>query len=242
MASQSAQAHPRAHHGPAFLQHHFETPGQQFGAAKLGMWLFLAQEVLFFSGLFVFYGVYRSWYPEAFSLGSHLLDWRGGALNTGVLLTSSFTAAMAVRSAQVGNQARSSMFLMGTILCALGFMVVKYIEYSHKFHVGFVPGDNFLAVGASSEGMAEITEVARSLGMQSVPYQLRNFFGVYFIMTGLHGLHVLVGIGVFTWLWVKNARGAFSPEYYTPIDLAALYWHLVDLIWIYLFPLLYLID
>lgn len=217
-------------HGPGFLQHHFDTPVQQFNAAKLGMWLFLAQEVLFFSGLFVAYGIFRSWYPEAFSFGSHLLDWRLGGLNTLVLLFSSLTAALAVRSAQLGEQKKTGIYILVTIACACVFMVVKYLEYSHKFHEGLLPGTHFRAPTTLPEGFSV------------VPYHVRTFLGIYFMSTGVHGLHVVIGIGVFIWVFIKNQRGAFSPEYYTHVEMAALYWHLVDLIWIYLFPLLYLID
>lgn len=230
-------------HGPAFLQHHFFTPQQQFGTSKLGMWLFLAQEVLFFSGLFVAYFIYRAWYPEAFTVASHLLDWHMGAINTGVLLLSSFTAAMAVRASQQGKQKETGHWILATIVFAFGFMIVKYFEYTHKFHVGFIPGNLFNPT--FSEGMPEIQQAMAEttyLGVEIAPVAMRSFFGIYFMMTGVHGLHVLIGIGVFAWLYVKNSRGAFSADYYTPIDLAALYWHLVDLIWIYLFPLLYLID
>ena len=230
------------HHGPAFLQHHFFTPVQQFSAAKLGMWAFLAQEVLFFSGLFVAYGIFRSWYPEAFSLSSHLLDWKMGGINTCILLLSSFTAAMSVRSAQKGTRDQTSVWIVLTIVFALGFMVVKYFEYAHKFHVGFIPGEYF---APTEEGMEEIAQAMQSvshLGLSAPPPEIRSFFGIYFMMTGIHGIHVLIGIFIFIWMLIRNMRGEFGPEYFTPVDLTALYWHLVDLIWIYLFPLLYLID
>jgi cytochrome c oxidase subunit 3 len=199
------------------------------------MWFFLAQELLFFAGLFVAYFVFRSWYPEAFSAGSHLLDKNMGMLNTCVLLFSSLTAALAVRSSQLdeskpfAGKAWTTRFLLITILCAIAFMVVKYFEYSHKIHVGYLPGTYFRP-----------TEFPA--GIESVPYATRTFFGIYFMMTGVHGLHVLVGIGVLTWMVIRNQRAEFGPRYFTPIELSALYWHLVDLIWIYLFPLLYLID
>ena len=236
------------HDGPAFLAHHFDTPQQQFSAAKLGMWLFLAQELLFFSGLFVAYGVYRVAHPAAFSVGSHLLDWRLGTLNTCVLLLSSFTAAMAVRSAQLGEGAkpgfnRTTQWLVATVVLACVFLVVKYIEYSHKIHLGTLPGDYFRPTAEGVEELERaIAHTPAELGVREVPYHIRSFLGLYFIMTGVHGLHVLIGIGVFVWLARKAARGQFTDEYFTPVDLGALYWHLVDLIWIYLFPLLYLID
>ncbi|NOY91958.1 MAG: cytochrome c oxidase subunit 3 family protein [Deltaproteobacteria bacterium] len=231
----STEAHGDSH----FLQHHYDTPAQQFNAAKLGMWLFLAQELLFFGGLFVAYGVFRSWYPQAWVVGSHLLDYRMGALNTAVLLLSSFTAVMAVRSAQTGNQKATGNFLLATIALAGVFMVVKYFEYAHKFEVGFLPGSHFAPHGV---GLAEIVEAARESGVNGVPYHLRTFFGLYFVMTGVHGLHVLIGMFVMGWMWNRNRKGEFSTRYSTPVEMTALYWHLVDIIWIFLFPLLYLID
>ena len=225
------------HDHPRFLAHHFDTPLQQFDAAKLGMWVFLAQEVLFFSGLFVFYGIYRVWYPEIFVEGSTLLNWRMGALNTVVLLFSSFTAAMAVRSAQVGEgkpfggKKWGTIFIVTTIACACVFMVVKYFEYSAKFHHGLLPGKYF---------NPDMAYIHAHYGLDSVSTQLKSFFGLYFMMTGVHGLHVVIGIGVFIALLRRQMRGDFGPQYFTPVDLCALYWHLVDLIWIYLFPLLYL--
>lgn len=228
-----------AHADAEFLQHHYDTPVQQFNTAKLGMWVFLAQEMLFFSGLFVAYGVYRSWYPEAWVVGSHLLDYKMGTINTCVLLVSSFTAVMSVRSAQRGDRQKTGMFLISTIVLAGAFMVVKYVEYTHKFEVGFLPGDHFAPHG---EGLAEIVEAARESGVNGLPFHLRSFFGLYFIMTGVHGLHVLIGMFVMAWMAIRNARGEFSKRYFTPIEMTALYWHLVDIIWIFLFPLLYLID
>lgn len=225
--SQASTEHHSDH--PSFLQHHFDTPAQQFSTAKLGMWLFLAQEVLFFSGLFVAYGVFRAWYPEAFSAGSHMLDRTWGTVNTIVLLFSSLTAALSVRAAQLNKRGQTAVLLIITIVCAFIFMVVKYFEYSHKFHMGLLPGGHFdpkhLAAGVV------------------LPQESSYFFSIYFVMTGVHGLHVLVGIIVlFFWVLLPTLRGKIGSEYYTPVDLGALYWHLVDLIWIFLFPLLYLID
>jgi cytochrome c oxidase subunit 3 len=221
------------HHGPAFLAHHFDTPQQQFDTAKLGMWLFLAQELLFFSGLFVAYGIYRSWYPETFSWASHQLDRVMGGANTVVLLFSSLTAALAVRSSQLGKKQQTSLYLLVTIACAFVFLVVKYFEYAHKFHAGLLPGNLFVP---------DPHHLAAGTQHLPVPVHGGTFFGIYFMMTGVHGLHVVIGIGVLFWVWLRNQRGEFTSEYWTPVDLVALYWHLVDLIWIYLFPLLYLID
>ncbi|QQR88776.1 MAG: cytochrome c oxidase subunit 3 family protein [Myxococcales bacterium] len=229
MANTTTGSHSDEHHEhPSFLQHHFDTPAQQFDAAKLGMWLFLAQEVLFFSGLFVAYFVFRAWYPDAFAAGSRQLDTFWGTANTGVLLFSSLTAALAVRSAQLGQKNRTSVFLIITVLCACTFMVVKYFEYAHKFHLGLLPGKYFNPQHLH-DGVV-------------LPAETGIFFGLYFIMTGVHGLHVLIGIGVIIWILIRNIRGEFSERYFTPVDITALYWHLVDLVWIYLFPLLYLME
>jgi cytochrome c oxidase subunit III len=234
MSEATAAAHGHAghgheHHGPAYLAHHFNTPAQQFDAAKLGMWLFLAQELLFFSGLFVGYLVFRLWYPEAWSVGSHELDWKLGTVNTLVLLFSSLTAVLAVRSAQLGERKKTSMYILVTIACAFAFLVVKYFEYQHKFHAGLLPGHYFAPVAGHTHAAV-------------FPPGSAGFFSVYFMATGVHGLHVAIGIGVLFWIWRRNESGEFTKDFWTPVDLVALYWHLVDLIWIYLFPFLYLID
>lgn len=229
-AEQGHDDHAHGHHGPKWLAHHFDTPAQQFDAAKLGMWVFLAQELLFFSGLFVAYGVYRSWYPEMFRAASHQLDKIMGATNTIVLLFSSFTAAMAVRSSQLGKRKATGNYLLVTIACACGFLVIKFFEYKHKFEAGLLPGYFF------HPHVAHLVPNTPPL-----PANTGSFFSIYFMMTGVHGVHVLVGIGVLIWIFLRNQRGDFSKEYFTPVDIAALYWHLVDLVWIYLFPLLYLI-
>ncbi|MCB9591237.1 MAG: cytochrome c oxidase subunit 3 family protein [Sandaracinaceae bacterium] len=233
-----ASAHDDSHKKwGSWLQHHFQEPVQQFETAKLGMWLFLAQEVLFFSGLFVAYGVYRTAYPEAFEAGSAQLNRIIGGFNTCVLLVSSFTAAMAVRSAQLGKKNQVSLNLVITIVCAFAFLVVKYFEYSEKFEHGLLPGNHF------APHMAEIHNwVEGATGpVTEMPAKTHVFFGIYFCLTGLHGIHVAIGIGVLIWILARNMRGEFSKDYWTPVDIVALYWHLVDLVWIYLFPLLYLI-
>lgn len=207
---------------PPHLKHYFVSSEQQFDAAKLGMWLFLVTEILLFSGMFVAYTVYRVWHPEVFAFASTELNpWLGG-LNTIVLLLSSLTVALAIHSAQVDDQKGLVRNLVFTVLLAGIFMVVKYFEYTHKFHLGIFPGGFF-----SYEEMA----------MPYVPI----FFSIYFVMTGIHGLHVLIGMGVLSWLAVRARRGHFSSEYYTPVELSGLYWHIVDIIWIFLFPLMYLI-
>ena len=224
-----ADAHG-AHHGdghghPPHLQHHFVSSEQQFDAAKMGMWMFLVTEILLFSGMFVAYTVYRAWHPEVFVGASALLDWKLGALNTVVLLTSSLTVALAVRSAQTDNQKWLVRNLWLTVALAFVFLIIKYFEYSHKFHEGTLPGPNYTFGGLA--------------GVEGTYAPI--FFGIYFVMTGIHGFHVVVGILVISVVAVMAMKGRYNSEYYTYVETSALYWHLVDLIWIFLFPLLYLV-
>ena len=232
VATQSATPegeHPEHAH-PAYLAHHFDTPAQQFDAAKIGMWAFLVQELLFFAGIFVLYGVYRTWYPETFSAAGHQLNRQLGAMNTIVLLVSSLTAALAVRSAQIGDRKGTSRYLLVTIACAFIFLIVKYFEYAHKFEAGLLPGKYYAPIAAHLSGTTPL------------PGNSHYFYSIYFVATGIHALHIIIGIGVLYWTYRRNERGDFSKEYYAGVDMVALYWHLVDLVWIYLFPLLYLID
>ncbi len=205
------------------LAHHFADEEQQRESAKMGMWVFLLTEILLFGGLFVFYAIYRSWHPDMFYNAHLQLDVVMGTINTVVLITSSITIALAIRSMQVDEQKKAVIFLIITVLLAATFMVIKYFEYSHKFELGQLPGKFYTFKGIQG----------------SNPH---IFFSVYFAMTGLHGLHVLIGMGVILWVIRRAARGEFSSEYYTPVEMTGLYWHLVDLIWIFLFPLLYLIG
>lgn len=228
------RGHADAHAHPSWLAHHFDTATQQFDAAKLGMWVFIATEILMFGGLFVAYGIYKTHEPQVFLQAHHTLNKELGAANTVILLFSSLTAALAVRSAQVGDRNKTSLFLVVTILCALGFLGIKYTEYAHKIHEGFLPGRYFGHPGF------DLTQLAT--WEHPLPARANMFFGLYFMMTGLHGLHVVVGMCVLSWVLLKNLRGGISKEYFTPVDIGALYWHLVDLVWIYLFPLLYLVG
>lgn len=209
-------------HKPEHL-HHFAEPEQQKDSAKFGMWVFLLTEILFFGGLFCAYAIYRAWHPEMFINAHHALDWKLGCLNTFVLVTSSLTIALGIRSFQLNRQKEGIYLLTATVLLAATFMVVKYFEYSHKFHLGQLPGKFYHYTGIEGTN----------------PH---IFFSIYFTMTGLHGLHVLIGIGVIIWLILRANKGHFHSEYYTPVEVTGLYWHLVDLIWIFLFPLLYLIG
>ncbi len=215
-----------AHGGDPHHQHHFTTMEQQFDTAKLGMWLFIATEILLFGGLFVGFGMMQSRYPREFvEAHEHLKRWQG-ALNTVVLLISSFTMVLAVQSAKDNKKKKTVFFLALTIMCACMFLVVKYFEYSHKFEEGWLPGKYYHAVGDSIQGS----------------HGYATFFSFYFMMTGLHGIHIVVGIGVLSWILMRAKRGEFSNTYYTPVELVGLYWHVVDMIWIYLFPLYYLIQ
>ncbi len=210
-------------HDAAHLQHHFATHEQQFDATKIGMWLFLATEILLFGGLFVGFALSQSAHPAAFIEAHHHLDKTLGALNTVVLLFSSFTMVMGVHYAKTNERKKSAIMLVFTLLCAAAFLVVKYFEYAHKFHDGLLPGMFYQHVG------------------DAVPNQF-IFFSFYFMMTGLHGIHIIGGMIAITWILLRTNKGHFSSVYYGPVDLVGLYWHLVDLIWIYLFPLLYLIK
>lgn len=209
---------------PALL-HHFEDADQQFEASTLGMWTFLITEIMFFGGLFLGYVVYRSLYPAAFAEASNLLDYRLGAINTAVLICSSLTMVLAVRAAQMGQRRQLVIFLVLTIILGSAFLVNKGFEYSHKFHEHLVPGPNF----GPRHPLAH-------------PQQAQLFFGFYFGMTGLHALHMIIGIVILAMYVVQAQRGRFSQEYFTPIDIIGLYWHFVDIVWIFLFPLLYLIG
>jgi len=218
-----------------FLAHHFADMESQLQTSKLGLWLFLGSEVLFFGGLFVAYGVYRANHHALFQYAHHFLDWRMGALNTVVLVGSSVSAAWSVRCAQLGQRRGLRLSLLLTLLLAGMFLVVKYFEYSHKLHNG-------IAWGAACKPSAEIlASLPPALQALPVPKDLGTFFSIYYLMTGLHGIHVVVGMGLYVWLVVRAGRGDFVPGYYVPVDAVALYWHLVDMIWIFLFPLLYLI-
>jgi len=253
------------HHDHPHLAHHFDTPKHQFDSGKLGIWIFLVTEVLFFGGLFCAYAILRALHPEIFVYAHYYLDTFWGAVNTGVLIVSSLTAAWAVRNAQLGQTKALVRNITATIVLACCFLCVKYVEYSHKFHDNVLPAAYFnpthevwelesykkahgghtetsthggdaappTAAGAEKKAPAGALERPRNVGI---------FFSIYFCMTGLHGIHVVAGI--ITWIWVlrRAKRGEFGPDHFGAVDYTALYWHLVDLIWIYLFPLLYLIH
>ena len=209
--------------------HHFGSAEQEYQACKFGFWLFLATEILLFGGLFAAYFVYQGEYPETFKTASGALRWDLGALNTVILLTSSWTMAMGVRAAQLSQRTQQLVYMGVTILFGFGFMFVKYIEYEAKIKHGTLPTYWFNPHGHEAEMLA------------GLPFP-NIYFGLYFTMTGVHGLHVLIGMIAIAWAMWGSAKGKYHAGYYTPVELVGLYWHLVDLIWIFLFPLLYLVE
>jgi cytochrome c oxidase subunit 3 len=218
----TARAPVPAHATPG-LQHQFESLGQQKEASTLGMWVFLVTEILFFGGLFLAYTIYRSQYARGFALASHHMDILLGTVNTAVLICSSLTMAMAVHSAAKGRRKSLMGYLAATMLLGAAFLGIKAVEYTEHIRHHLFPGPGFHYPGPEARS-AEI------------------FFSLYFAMTGLHALHMIIGIGLLSVLFVLARRGRFIPEYYSPVEISGLYWHFVDIVWIFLFPLLYLIG
>ena len=207
----------------AIHAHQFDDAAQQHEASWLGMWVFLATEVMFFGGMFLGYTVYRSTYPDAFAGASNHLDIVLGTINTAVLICSSFTMALAVRGAQLDTRKPTIIFLILTMILGTVFLGIKFTEYYAKFEEHFVPGSAFAYPGPQAHA-AEI------------------FFSFYFAMTGMHALHMIIGLGLLTTMIVKTACGRFSSSYYTPMEIVGLYWHFVDIVWILIFTLVYLIP
>jgi cytochrome c oxidase subunit 3 len=206
-----------------YVAHQFDDADQQHQASALGMWLFLITEIMFFGGLFTTYVVYRTAFPAAFHAASKELDIALGSLNTVVLITSSLTMALSVHAAQVNRRAMLVLCLILTMLLGSTFLGVKAYEYWHKWHEHLVPGASFVFHGPD-------------------PTNAQLFFSLYFAMTGLHALHMIIGIGLLGVLTVRSAQGMFNRFYFTPVEMSGLYWHFVDLVWIFLFPLLYLLG
>jgi cytochrome c oxidase subunit III len=232
----------------------FKTLEQQKETASLGMWIFLVTEVMFFGGIMLAYALNRHIYFHAFAMGSNTLSLKLGSFNTFVLLASSFTMAMAVWSSQVGKSKLISIFLALTILLGFVFFGVKYVEYAQKFHHHLVPGktfDIFYCVNnpakcgdVSPEELAtERVELDEAYAADpDLNSHAQLYYSAYFGMTGLHALHMIIGAGLLFWLLKQSFAVRFTPQWNTPVDLVGLYWHFVDIVWIYLFPLLYLID
>lgn len=202
--------------------HWFNSAEHEFDSCKFGMWLFLVTEIMLFCALFIGYGIFNYWYPEMYEEAHKQLDWKLGALNTVVLLVSSLTMALGIAYIQRDKRQQAIAMLGVTILCGAIFMVVKYFEYSHKIELGILPGKFFSAEGFESWNAA-------------------LFFSFYFVMTGLHGLHVVIGMGLIAWVMIRMMRGEFNSHQFGAVEFVGLYWHIVDLIWIFLFPLIYLV-
>jgi cytochrome c oxidase subunit III len=223
-ASLAGHASHDEHEHPPELKHHFDDTAQQLESSTLGMWVFLLTEIMFFGGMFGGYTVYRNLYPDAFASTSHFMNVTLGALNTGVLICSSFTMVLAVRSAQLGRKKALIWFLIFTLILGCVFLVVKYFEYHEKWVDHHIPGPGFRYAESQFYHQAQI------------------MFFLYFAMTGMHAMHMIVGAGLLTTLIVMAARNKFSAEWFTPVEMIGLYWHFVDIVWIFLFPLLYLIG
>lgn len=204
------------------LQHHFANEEQQYDAATFGMWVFLVTEIMFFGGLLTAYVIYRATFPEVFATASHHLSVYLGTFNTVVLIGSSLTMAMAVHSARLGRRQALATYLILTMLLGSVFLGVKSYEYIHKWHEGLFPG-NFFYNGPDAAHQ-------------------RLFFSIYFALTGLHATHMIIGIGIMLVMLWMALKGRFDEHWYTPVEITGLYWHFVDLVWIFLFPLLYLIE
>jgi cytochrome c oxidase subunit 3 len=214
------------------LHHQFVDAEQQRNAASLGMWLFLGTEVMFFGGMFCAYLIYRLWYYPEFAAGSRSLNIWLGTVNTAVLICSSLTVALGVRAAQMGKRRLLVLLLLLTLVFGLGFLGIKAVEWHDKFVEHHVPGISFNA-----------DDLIRDNPQIHIdPAHTQIYFSLYFAMTGLHALHMIIGVGIFCYLTYYGWKGRYTPEYHTPVEIGGLYWHFVDLIWIYLFPLLYLID
>lgn len=248
------------------LKHHFDNLEQQHSAERLGMWFFLVTEVLFFSGMFVAYTVYRNWYPAEFGFASSSLIWQVAAINTVLLITSSLTITLAIRAAQLGNRAALTRNLVATFALGAGFMGFKAYEYATDIHEGLVPGVWFREeYGKAVDELAPVShsavkdykfkgeqqhwaqELAKlnhgkeegSEGYVS-PGRVQLFLCFYWVMTGIHGVHIVAGLGCIGWLIARAARGGIMREQYSHVEVVSLYWHLVDMIWLFLMPLLYL--
>ncbi len=240
--SDAALAHAAADagtdaHGHVRLQHHFDTLGQQKAAASLGMWVFIAQEIMFFGGMFTAYLVYRLWFFAGYTAASRELDLILGGINTAVLIASSLTVALAVHAAHEGKQRQILGYLGATLLLGLVFLVIKYVEYESKFQLHHAHHANAMVRLFPMQGWFHVDgELA------PVANEMRMFMILYFALTGMHALHMIIGIALLLVIMNMARKGAFTPRWYTPVEMFGLYWHFVDIVWIFLFPLLYLVN
>lgn len=231
MAESIALEHEATHKG---LQHHFENMEQQREAGTLGMWVFLVTEIMFFGGMFFAYTLYRSLYPLEFASASNHLDLTLGTINTIVLILSSFTMALGVYSAQIGKQRNLVICLSLTIVLGLAFLGIKAVEYHQKYVDNLIPGRLIPGHEFNPNSVHLLPGAAKG--------KVEMFYWIYFAMTGMHAVHMIIGVGLLSVLLVLAIRGRYGPEYHNPVEISGLYWHFVDIIWIFLFPLLYLLG
>jgi cytochrome c oxidase subunit 3 len=243
----NAQAeHDAAEHAHVFVpqhRHHFETEEQQREAGSFGMWLFLLTEIMFFGGMFFAYLLFRNWYYDAFVAAANTLNVKLGAANTAILITSGFFMALGVWAAEVRKKQLLVWMLILTTVFGCAFLGVKYFEYKEKFELHHVPGASFDVSQFVNPPLDPVTHKAtRPPLAPDMAQHTQLFFFLYFAMTGMHALHMIIGIALLAWLIARSQRGEFSAGYVAPIENFGLYWHFVDIVWIFLFPLLYLIN
>jgi cytochrome c oxidase subunit 3 len=231
--------------GHPALQHHFENMEQQREAGTLGMWVFLVTELMFFGGMFLAYTLYRRTFPADFASASNHLDLTLGTVNTIVLILSSFTMALAVYSSQVGKQRNQIVCLILTITLGLTFLGIKAVEYRDKYEDHLIPGQLIpgrpYAPEVQEHGAPDDKHKLHLLPGATVKH-VEMFYWIYFAMTGMHALHMIIGIGILSVILFFSWRGRYGPEYHNPVEITGLYWHFVDIVWIFLFPLLYLLG
>jgi cytochrome c oxidase subunit 3 len=223
-------------HGHSMVAHQFDDLAQQHEASTLGMWAFLATEIMFFGGALTGYAVYRHTYYDAFAAASRLENWRVGGFNTGVLLCSSLSIALAVHAAQMGNRKWIVNWLLLTVLFGSIFIAVKGYEYHHLFQENLVPGAQF-----DAPRFEKGEPLPHHFNNESLRRNAQIFYAFYFCLTGVHALHMVIGIGVILYVALLAHRGRFNAAYHNPVEMTGLYWHFVDIVWIFLYPLLYLI-
>ena len=236
IATQPVHGHDEHAAHPPYLRHHFATVEQQRETASFGMWLFLLTEIMFFGGMFAAYLIYRNWYYPAFVAGSHQLSIFLGTFNTAVLICSSFTMAMGVHAAEMKWRKPMVGWLLATIVLGSVFLGVKAVEYHEKWEKQHVPGLNF-----NAENFIHPTDSEPPLA-PDMAAKTQVYFSLYFAMTGMHALHMIIGISILLVLVVRAWGGAYTQGHMTTIENFGLYWHFVDIVWIFLFPLLYLIS
>jgi cytochrome c oxidase subunit 3 len=228
--------HDHAH--PPYLRHHFESVEQQHEASSMGMWIFLLTEFMFFGGMFMAYLVYRNWYYPAFVVGSHQLSLFRGTLNTVILITSSLTMGLAVHAARLRNQAALVRMLVITVILGVFFLGIKGSEWTSEWNDHHVPGLNF--------SIDEFVHPSAASHAQAIPADIAErtqvYFSLYFAMTGMHAVHMIIGVGLLLFLVFQARAGSYTKGYFAWVEYIGLYWHFVDIVWTFLFPLLYLVN